>query len=252
MDSLGEIECVSLSHQWQRKFSLHDVNVCKHINLLGVVTNKTGNFRYADPTGKAPYIGRDWAYGIHDCYSLMRDFYKRELGIELDDFERGEEGEWESSSWTMFVDNYASQGFVEIDKPSKTGDFLLMNIVAPSPNHAGVFLAEQNCFYHHLMDRQSEDCLGPVLVEVHLTSLRHELAVMTTERRVEVKLLGELGRRFGRSYVFYVKSAREVISALSYQVKGFKEYLYTALKKPWGSGFSNDPQGMDYESADEL
>jgi len=71
---------------------------------------------------------------------------------------------------------------------------------------------------------------------------------MTTERRVEVKLLGELGRRFGRSYVFYVKSAREVISALSYQVKGFKEYLYTAHEKAMGFRLvSNDPQGMDYE-----
>lgn len=71
---------------------------------------------------------------------------------------------------------------------------------------------------------------------------------MTTERRVEVKLLGELGRRFGRNYVFYVKSAKEVISALSYQVKGFKEYLYTAHEKAMGFRLvSNDPQGMDYE-----
>lgn len=70
----------------------------------------------------------------------------------------------------------------------------------------------------------------------------------TTERRVEVKLLGELGRRFGRSYVFYVKSAREVISALSHQVEGFKEYLYTAHEKAMGFRLvSDDPQGMDYE-----
>ena len=177
VDSLGEIECVYHSHiNGNEKFSLHDVNVCKHINLPWLLfTNKTGNFRYADPTGKAPYIGRDWAYGIHDCYSLMRDFYKRELEIELDDFERGEEGEWESSSWTMFMDNYASQGFVEIDKPSKTGDFLLMNIVAPSPNHAGVFLAEQNCFYHHLMDRQSERTVwGQSWSKYTSRVLRHE------------------------------------------------------------------------------
>lgn len=70
----------------------------------------------------------------------------------------------------------------------------------------------------------------------------------TTERRVEVKLLGELGRRFGRSYVFYVKNAREVISALSHQVEGFKEYLYTAHEKAMGFKLiSDDPEGMDYE-----
>ena len=71
---------------------------------------------------------------------------------------------------------------------------------------------------------------------------------MTTERRVEVKLLGELGRRFGRSYVFYVKSAKEVISALSYQIEGFKEYLYTAHEKAMGFKLvSSDPEGMNYE-----
>ena len=69
-----------------------------------------------------------------------------------------------------------------------------------------------------------------------------------TERRVEVKLLGELGRRFGRRYVFYVKNAKEVISALSHQVEGFKEYLYTAHEKAMGFKLvSDDPQGMDYE-----
>lgn len=71
---------------------------------------------------------------------------------------------------------------------------------------------------------------------------------MTTDRRVEVKLLGELGRRFGRSYVFYVKSAREVISALSHQIEGFKEYLYTAHEKAMGFKLvSSDPEGMTYE-----
>ena len=105
-------------------------------------------------------------YGIHDCYSLMRDFYRRELEIVLDDLSRGEEGEWENSSWMMFVNNYKGQGFVEIGQAEKYGDFILMNIVAPTPNHAGVFLPERNCFYHHLMDRRSErtvwgQLLGP-------------------------------------------------------------------------------------------
>ena len=35
---------------------------------------------------------------------------------------------------------------------------------------------------------------------------------------VEVKLLGELGRRFGRSYRFMANSPKDVISALSNQL----------------------------------
>ena len=43
------------------------------------------------------------------------------------------------------------------------------------------------------------------------------------ERFVTVKLLGELGRKFGREYRFLVRNPRDVISALSRQVDGFKE-----------------------------
>lgn len=66
---------------------------------------------------------------------------------------------------------------------------------------------------------------------------------------VEVKLLGELGKRFGRSYRFAANSPREVISALSNQLAGFKEYFVNAHEN--GIGFKlidEDPEGMIYEN----
>jgi predicted phage tail protein len=65
---------------------------------------------------------------------------------------------------------------------------------------------------------------------------------------VEVKLLGELGRRFGRSYRFMANSPKDVISALSNQLAGFKDYLTGAHED--GIGFrlvDEDAEGMDYE-----
>jgi predicted phage tail protein len=65
---------------------------------------------------------------------------------------------------------------------------------------------------------------------------------------VEVKLLGELGRRFGRSYRFMANSPKDVISALSNQLTGFKDYLTGAHED--GIGFrlvDEDADGMDYE-----
>lgn len=67
-------------------------------------------------------------------------------------------------------------------------------------------------------------------------------------RMVEVKLLGELGRKFGRSYRFMVRNPREVISALTNQLEGFKEYFCQAHEN--GVGFklvNDDPHGMDYD-----
>lgn len=71
---------------------------------------------------------------------------------------------------------------------------------------------------------------------------------MSKRRLVEVKLLGELGRRFGRSYKIMAISPKEIISALSNQIEGFKDYL--ALAHENGIFFklvSHDPAGMGYE-----
>lgn len=67
---------------------------------------------------------------------------------------------------------------------------------------------------------------------------------------VEVKLLGELGRRFGRFHSFMATSPRDVISALSNQLEGFKDYLVNAHEN--GIGFrlvDDNPKGMVYEEA---
>lgn len=72
---------------------------------------------------------------------------------------------------------------------------------------------------------------------------------MTTpsRRRVKVKLLGELGRKYGRFYEFMALNPREVISALSNQIDGFRDYLRGAHEK--GVFFklvTADSEGIDY------
>ena len=64
---------------------------------------------------------------------------------------------------------------------------------------------------------------------------------------VEVKLLGELGRKFGRKYSFMASSPKDIFSALCNQLQGFKEYMTNAHEN--GIGFrlvDEDPEGMDY------
>lgn len=68
-------------------------------------------------------------------------------------------------------------------------------------------------------------------------------------KMVEVKLLGELGRRFGRKFRFAAESPREVMSALCHQLAGFKEYMTEAHER--GVSFrlvDDDSDGMEYEN----
>jgi predicted phage tail protein len=66
---------------------------------------------------------------------------------------------------------------------------------------------------------------------------------------IKVKLLGELGRKFGRSYEFMANSPKDVMSALCNQLDGFKQYMIDAHEH--GIGFkliNDDPDGMDYSN----
>ena len=71
---------------------------------------------------------------------------------------------------------------------------------------------------------------------------------MTQRRLVKIKLLGELGKKFGRYYEIMALNPKEIISALSNQLDGFKEYLATAHEN--GVFFklvNNEAEGMGYE-----
>ena len=43
---------------------------------------------------EAPLVGREFPHGVNDCYQLVRDWYRRERGIELKNFMRID-GWWE-------------------------------------------------------------------------------------------------------------------------------------------------------------
>ncbi len=173
----GVIEAIYHSHVGGMDgFSMHDAKACKESNIPWVMIQlPTHKFHYIDPTGSAPYEGREWCYGVSDCYSLFRDFYAREFNIHLDDFERGEDEEWLNPDWRMFADNYAAQGFYEVGRAEQKGDMLLMRLQAPGPNHVGVMNGNGACFYHHLSNRLSESAVyGGYWAKVTVKVLRHK------------------------------------------------------------------------------
>jgi proteasome lid subunit RPN8/RPN11 len=158
----GNIQAIVHSHpEGFTGFSKHDVVSCKQSNLPWLLYCLQSNeWHYVDPTGEAPLVGRPWVYGIYDCYAILKDYFQQAFAIELDDFPRGEEGEWESPDWRMFEKNFADQGFVPVNEAEKPGDFILMQLQAPFPNHAGVLVRpNENVFYHHLMGRFSEEAV---------------------------------------------------------------------------------------------
>jgi len=104
------------------------------------------------PNGyEAPLVGRTFSYGVLDCCTLVRDFYKKELNIDFECFQ-GQDGWWDKGE-NRYLDNYAKQGFVRVHDIQKY-DIFLIKLVSPVPNHAAIYI-EDNKILHHVHGRLS-------------------------------------------------------------------------------------------------
>ena len=151
----GKIAAVVHSHPGaSANPSRADRGQCEKSGLPWVIIGwPSGAMVELQPTGfSAPLEGREFHHGVLDCYTLVQDWYRREAGIELPDFER-EDGWWEPGPGqkNLYRDGLLAAGFVEVPLADlQPGDGLLMRVMSPEvDNHAAVYLGE-GMMLHHL------------------------------------------------------------------------------------------------------
>ncbi len=153
----GEIVAIVHSHVFQPPApSEADKVSCEATKLEWFICSvPNGHWHSFKPSGfKAPLVGRTWSHGVLDCYSLVRDYYREILKIELMDFDR--EFEWYFRGHNLYCEeNLSKAGFRQVDiSDLKPNDGLIMQVRAPVPNHAGVYLGDDQ-FLHQLSGRLS-------------------------------------------------------------------------------------------------
>ncbi|WP_244664064.1 MULTISPECIES: C40 family peptidase [Xanthomonas] len=149
-----------------------------HIISVGQVDGvpECGEVQTIKPSGYvAPLVGRQFAHGVLDCYTLVRDFYARELGIQLSHYERADDW-WNNGGDLYSLERLQTEGFSEIQDDPQRGDMIVMQVRAPVPNHAGVYLGEGQML-HHLADRLSARVpYGGYWADRTVRVVRHKLA----------------------------------------------------------------------------
>ncbi|MGU4696866.1 C40 family peptidase [Burkholderia cepacia] len=140
----------------------------------GVV--RPGAIETIEPVGfQVPLVGRSFAHGVLDCYTLVRDWYRVEHEIVLPDFPRRDA--WWEAGEDLYMQHYHAAGFVALqgmEPVPERGDVILMQVRAPVPNHAGIYLGD-GTMLHHLYDKlSSRDVYGGYWREVTRLILRFE------------------------------------------------------------------------------
>lgn len=140
-----------------------------------IVSIPNETWSYIEPTGfKAPLIGRKFAHGVLDCYSLVRDWFREERGVELPDFDRDEL--WWRHGDNLYMENFHKAGFRKLEDHETVlpGDCFLMQIGSKVANHAAIYLGD-NLILHHLINRLScRDVYGGYYKKVTRCTVRYE------------------------------------------------------------------------------
>ena len=172
----GTIMSIFHSHPYQSPLpSEADKAACELTKLpwyiYGVGVNTWHNFA---PVGyKAPLIGRRWVWGVHDCWTLTKDYYESK-GIMLRDWKRPNDPE-EFRENPYFDKCFEDTGFRQLgnEEALREGDSLLFSLNSTGLNHVGVYLGKQMVL-HHIQGRlSSKDFYGEWLMKATGMRLRY-------------------------------------------------------------------------------
>lgn len=157
-DRFDVVAIVHSHPNYSAKPSPHDIARCNQGNIPWIIVSYPDiDISITYPSKEeVPLIGREFVHGLQDCYTLIKDYYKKEFGIILGEYERDDE--WWEKGQDLYIDNYEREGFISIEESElAVGDLLLMQIESGVTNHAAV-MYEDNVILHHLYGRES--CLG--------------------------------------------------------------------------------------------
>lgn len=100
-----------------------------------------------------PLEGREFLHGVHDCYGIIRDWFRVNRNVTLMNCPRNME--WWYAGKDLYSENFERAGFKAIPLvEAEAGDVVLMQVRSPVVNHAAV-VTGPNQIMHHLIHRLS-------------------------------------------------------------------------------------------------
>ena len=128
---------------------------------------------YDDSIGAIqPFEGREFVSGKTDCYSLVRDYYRVKLGINLVNGARGMY--WWDNGEDLYENNFKRAGFYEVALDEiRENDVLLIRFQGSVITHAAVLTGTNEIIHHCIRRLSGYDTLSKWSRQV-AKAIRHE------------------------------------------------------------------------------
>lgn len=186
VQSLGNVFAVYHSHpQASLGFSPADLEcaeeMCLPFYMYDVATDSW--HEYIPKSYDSNYLGRQWCVGLDDCYSVVRNYFRKTHGIYLGDYDRDESMGHEEAG--VIAHHYEHEGFVIVPKETaRESDVLVFKTDKALPQHFGV-LGVGNKFLHHPINGLSRwEPLTDRWLSRLISVFRHENLVETSLKSV--------------------------------------------------------------------
>jgi len=150
-----------------------DIEECKRGDLPWYVIDPLEETIVGIACSDVPLLGRSWDWGLYDCGSLVRDYFKTK-NIPIPYYPRiiDEKKFYKDCPvdkvWSTF-------GFRELeeDESLRENDMLLMGMGKNIPYHAGIYIGGQKILHHSEFSLSTEDTYGRYLIESTVRRLRY-------------------------------------------------------------------------------
>jgi proteasome lid subunit RPN8/RPN11 len=145
----GEIKALIHSQPHSDFSELDKLNAVGHSIYSIVYCWLNDEFFYLDPQNLEinKYIGREFEIGKSDCFTLLREYYKNELNIQINDYPH-KDG-WYEENPRIIIENYQKEGFrvVELENIQKH-DILISAFTSEYPMHFAINLGGNQILHH--------------------------------------------------------------------------------------------------------
>lgn len=165
----------------ERIFSELDIRNAQIHKIMSIVYNTVEEqFCFLTETSQLKYLGRKFLIGQNDCFSLIHDYFKNELKIELGNYPR--DNKWFIKNPTIWLDNVEKGGCKIVFKGSALEEFALKKYdillsdgpIEGVPCHGALYIGNGMVLHHPRNKLSTLEPLHQTLAERILFVIRHK------------------------------------------------------------------------------